>query len=39
MHGERWAYRSDDTRAVGPDHTGLVLRLEHVCDADHVWCC
>jgi hypothetical protein len=30
------AYGSDYARAVGADHAGLVLRLEHVGDADHV---
>ena len=29
-------YGSDDTRAVGADHAGLVLSLEHVRDTDHV---
>jgi hypothetical protein len=32
-----WTYGSNDTGAVGADHAGLVLGLEHVCDADHVW--
>jgi hypothetical protein len=30
------AYGSDYARAVRADHAGLVLRLEHVGDADHV---
>jgi hypothetical protein len=30
------SYRSDDTRAVGTDESGLVLGLEDIGDADHV---
>ena len=30
-------YGSDDTGAVGADQTGLVLGLEDVGDADHVY--
>lgn len=30
------AYRSNDSRAVGSDQSGLVLCLQHVCDANHV---
>jgi hypothetical protein len=32
-------YGSDDTGAVRANHAGLVLRLEHVGDADHVYSC
>lgn len=31
------AYRSNDTRAVRSNQTGLVLGLQNVCDADHVY--
>jgi hypothetical protein len=31
------SYGSDDTGAVGADKTGLVLGLENVGDADHVY--
>lgn len=34
---EKKPYGSDDTRAVGANHAGLVLRLEHIRDADHVY--
>lgn len=30
------AYRSNDSRAVGSDQSGLILGLEHICNADHV---
>lgn len=32
-----YAYGGDDAGAVGANHAGLVLGLEHVGDADHVW--
>lgn len=31
-----YSYRSNDTRAVGAQHAGLALGLEHIGDADHV---
>lgn len=40
VHGRAWivleSYRSDDTRAVGANKSGLALGLEDVGDADHV---
>lgn len=30
------SYRSDDSRAVGSDQSGLILSLEHVRNTDHV---